>query len=164
MDEHAPPQPQRQRHDCGRSFNVDAFEKHAKICAKVFMSKKKTFDSKKARILGLAEQNGQDAVKIAREGLRNQRKDPPAGAQARQEGWWKLKMGRRKPRIPRSYARSTRGIESAEDWRPPLPPSIPSGPDPRLFPVPIAGGGLTLKQRIGTSLNVRISRRSPPGY
>ena len=71
------------------------------------MSKRKTFDSKKARILGLAEQNGQDAVKIAREGLRNQRKDPRAGAQARQ-GVVNLKMGRRKPRIPRSYARNAR--------------------------------------------------------
>ena len=44
---------------------------------KVFMSKRKAFDSKKSRILGLAEHNGQDAVKIAKDSLR---KDKQANA------------------------------------------------------------------------------------
>lgn len=34
---------------CGRKFNVSAMEKHLKICQKVFMQKRKVFDSKKMR-------------------------------------------------------------------------------------------------------------------
>jgi hypothetical protein len=36
---------------CGRKFNEDVFEKHAKVCKKVFQSKRKAFDSKKKRII-----------------------------------------------------------------------------------------------------------------
>jgi len=36
---------------CGRSFNVEALEKHAKICQKVFQSKRKKFDSSQQRQL-----------------------------------------------------------------------------------------------------------------
>jgi len=34
---------------CGRTFNEAAMEKHERICAKVFASKRKAFDSKGAR-------------------------------------------------------------------------------------------------------------------
>ena len=37
--------------ECGRKFNNDAFEKHAKICQKVFQSKRKAFDPKKQRVV-----------------------------------------------------------------------------------------------------------------
>lgn len=36
--------------DCGRKFNPSSFQKHAKICAKVFLQKRKVFDSKKMRV------------------------------------------------------------------------------------------------------------------
>ena len=36
---------------CGRRFNFEAFQKHSKICKKVFASKRKPFDSKKHRII-----------------------------------------------------------------------------------------------------------------
>lgn len=36
---------------CGRRFVESAYEKHSSICQKVFASKRKAFDSKKARII-----------------------------------------------------------------------------------------------------------------
>ncbi len=142
MGDYAPPQPQRQCHDCGRSFNVDAFEKHAKICAKVFMSKRKTFDSKKARIMGLAEQNGQEAVKIAKEGLRNQRRDPGGQGRSRAQrggGGGSNSKWAEESRAFRDAMRAAREVSKAQKTGAPLPPSIPSGPDPSLIPCPHCG-------------------------
>lgn len=51
--------------DCGRSFKPKAFLKHIKICKKVFMKKRKAFDSKKMRVVC----NEQEEL------LRNQKKD-----------------------------------------------------------------------------------------
>jgi hypothetical protein len=39
--------------DCGRKFNEKALERHVKICKKVFIDKRKVFDSKKMRIEGV---------------------------------------------------------------------------------------------------------------
>ncbi len=36
---------------CGRKFREEAYEKHSKVCKKVFASKRKTFDVKKQRII-----------------------------------------------------------------------------------------------------------------
>lgn len=36
---------------CGRKFKEEALEKHAKVCKKVFASKRKAFDMKKQRII-----------------------------------------------------------------------------------------------------------------
>jgi hypothetical protein len=36
--------------DCGRKFNSGPFEKHIKICKKVFQQKRKVFDSTKMRV------------------------------------------------------------------------------------------------------------------
>ena len=41
---------------CGRKFNVNSIKKHMKICKKVFQSKRKTFDSSKARTEGVIEE------------------------------------------------------------------------------------------------------------
>ena len=41
---------QRECPDCGRRFNPASFSKHIRICAKVFMQKRKVFDSKKMRV------------------------------------------------------------------------------------------------------------------
>lgn len=38
---------------CGRKFNANAIKKHIKICKKVFQSKRKVFDSSKARVDGI---------------------------------------------------------------------------------------------------------------
>ena len=43
-------QPQMECPDCGRKFNSIPFQKHIKICAKVFVQKRKVFDSQKMRI------------------------------------------------------------------------------------------------------------------
>jgi len=38
-------------HSCGRKFKDDVLPKHAKVCKKVFINKRKGFDTKKQRIL-----------------------------------------------------------------------------------------------------------------
>ena len=48
-------QPQKKCPDCGRMFNALPYERHVKICAKVFMQKAKVFDSKMMRIGDNAE-------------------------------------------------------------------------------------------------------------
>jgi hypothetical protein len=40
---------------CGRHFNPLSFEKHAKVCAKVFVQKRKVFDSSGMRIRAIPE-------------------------------------------------------------------------------------------------------------
>ena len=45
--------------ECGRRFNPTAYEKHVKVCKKVFQSQRKIFDSKKMRI-----QDNPELVKI----------------------------------------------------------------------------------------------------
>ena len=45
--------------DCGRTFNEIAYSKHSKICRKVFIQKRKVFDSKKARARGTELENFQ---------------------------------------------------------------------------------------------------------
>lgn len=42
----------RQCPDCGRKFNEVAYEKHVKVCKKVFIEKRKEFDSHKHRVEG----------------------------------------------------------------------------------------------------------------
>ena len=122
-EEYAPPQPQRQCPDCGRSFNEDAFGKHAKICQKVFMSKRKAFDSKKSRILGLAEQNGREAVKLAKEGLRRDR-TTGGGAGGRRGGGGNAKWAE-ESRAFREAMKAARGVTKALKSGAPLPPSVP---------------------------------------
>jgi len=41
--------------DCGRMFNEKPFKIHQRICAKVFKEKRKTFDSKNARLKSIAQ-------------------------------------------------------------------------------------------------------------
>jgi hypothetical protein len=41
---------------CGRSFNPTAYEKHAKVCSKVFVQKRKAFNSSNQRVDGAAKQ------------------------------------------------------------------------------------------------------------
>jgi endogenous inhibitor of DNA gyrase (YacG/DUF329 family) len=43
-------QPQHECPDCGRKFNAIPYQKHIKICAKVFLQKRKAFDSTKMRV------------------------------------------------------------------------------------------------------------------
>lgn len=54
--EQAEPQDLRECPSCGRKFNPQAFEKHAKVCRKVFQTKRRKFDSSKVRIPGEAQQ------------------------------------------------------------------------------------------------------------
>lgn len=58
-EEGAGDQPQMECPDCHRKFNPIPFAKHVKICAKVFLQKRKTFDSQKMRI-----QDNPELVKI----------------------------------------------------------------------------------------------------
>jgi hypothetical protein len=142
-EEYAPPQPQRQCPDCGRSFNENAFERHAKVCAKVFMSKRKTFDSKKARIMGLADQNGQDALQIAKEAARRERQSGNRGGGGGRGGGrgggGKGGKWEEESRAFRDAMKAARQFSKAEKSGAPLPAHVPSGPDPNLTPCPHCG-------------------------
>ena len=48
---------------CGRSFTATALKKHAKICAKVFLNKRKKFDTTKVRIEGIRDENAMPGYK-----------------------------------------------------------------------------------------------------
>mmetsp|Transcript_117582 Transcript_117582/g.332646 ORF Transcript_117582/g.332646 Transcript_117582/m.332646 type:complete len:327 (+) Transcript_117582:230-1210(+) len=107
-DEGPPPGPLVQCEDCGRSFAEAALERHQKICKKVFMQKRKKFDSAANR-LGEFENANQlisNAKKIEKEVEKVKAaeeqpggKNPPGpggkategGAKAKQMPKWKIK-------------------------------------------------------------------------
>lgn len=45
-------QPMHQCPSCGRQFNGTAYPKHVKVCEKVFVAKRKAFNSQAARVEG----------------------------------------------------------------------------------------------------------------
>ena len=58
VPEYAAPEQQQQSRGCGRTFNLKAFARHAKICKKVFQEKRKEFDSQSARLAGTGANPG----------------------------------------------------------------------------------------------------------
>ena len=70
-------QPQLECPDCHRKFNPVPYEKHIKICAKVFLQKRKTFDSQKMRI-----QDNPELVKILTTAQKEEKKKAQKAAAA----------------------------------------------------------------------------------
>lgn len=128
---------QKQCPDCGRRFNPTPFEKHVKICQKVFLQKRKAFDSSKMRTAGDEELQQIQAQK-ARAG--GKKRGMAAAAEERAipkqkgEGKWKQQSN-----ALREAMRAARLQAQAEKNGDPLPPSVPSAPDPSLVPCPHCG-------------------------
>jgi len=87
QDEH---QILRECRSCGRSFNDQALAKHQKICKKVFIQKRKEFDSQGTRIV--SEEQYRNLPKVNRE-IEKAKKismSPPKRGKGQQMSKWKL--------------------------------------------------------------------------
>lgn len=73
--------------DCGRKFNSDAFEKHSRVCKKVFVSKRKVFDSKEQREVEGAQPT---TTRPAPSGKRINPAIPPKGSKEGKASKWKM--------------------------------------------------------------------------
>lgn len=62
------------RHGCGRKFNENALGKHEKICKRVFMQKRRKFDSKGQREVAEEQKELQKASKAIQESIDNKKK------------------------------------------------------------------------------------------
>ncbi len=130
--------------DCGRKFIPSAFAKHVKICAKVFMQKRKKFDSTKQRLQGegvdpelkkVYEKSKKQEMKAQKMGAAPKKhEEQPVGGAGGGESKWKQQSSafREAMKAAREYAKAK---ERGEE---PPPPMI-SAPDPSLIPCPNCG-------------------------
>lgn len=135
--------------DCGRKFNSGPYQKHIKICAKVFLQKRKQFDSKKMRI-----QDNPELVKILNQknktapgGVRGSRANPKAASAAVSHneqavaggGGGKKADWKQQSEAFREAMKAARQVSKAIATGAPLPPPVASAPDPSLMPCPHCG-------------------------
>lgn len=146
--------------DCGRKFNPIPYEKHVKICGKVFQQKRKVFDSTKMRVnhdpelAKLALQAKKAEKRQAAKGAtasfnENQpiRANKPAAAAAAAASASKPQMGgasaadkaakwKEQSNAFREAMKAARQVTKAIASGGPLPEYVPSAPDPSLIPCP----------------------------
>lgn len=135
--------PQHQCPDCGRKFNDIAYSKHVKICKKVFIQKRKAFDSTKMRI-----GDNQELVKIFTKAQKEERKQQmlaqkqgnkkaaPVEEQA-VGGGDKASKWKEESKKFRDAMKAAREYNKAKESGAPLPPPpVASGPDLSLTPCP----------------------------
>ena len=136
--------PQMECPDCGRKFNEGPYQKHIKICAKVFQQKRKAFDSKKMRIMAIAEQ-APEVLKLAKLSSKEQAKhDRQEKANANKRGQEApVKSGEsgkskwaEQSRQFREAMKASRAVTQAIATGGPLPEYRPSAPDPSLIQCP----------------------------
>lgn len=144
---------------CGRKFNVTPYAKHIKICEKVFIKKRKVFDSTKMRIQGvdpelekILAQAAKDAAKQAAlekrnaaKGGQNQavpvNKKPQAAAASGGGGGDGGATGKWKDQSNafREAMKAARQYSKAVAEGKPLPPPVASAPDASLILCPTCG-------------------------
>ena len=127
--------------DCGRKFNSTAYPKHVKICKDVFIKKRKAFDMAQKRVEGNPEllqilkkkekEEKMKALKAAKAGnaAASNREETPVGGTQQQK--WKQQS-----EAFRQALREARKAQQAQAEGRPLPPAMPSAPDPSLVPCP----------------------------
>lgn len=98
--------------DCGRKFNPDAFDKHSRVCKKVFASKRKVFDSKEQR----GAEGAQNAApsRPAPPGRRINPAIPPKGAKEGKSSKWKMQSEQFRANL-RAAKLSEEGGQAYED-------------------------------------------------
>jgi hypothetical protein len=135
--------PQHECPDCGRKFNEIAFSKHVKICRKVFVQKRKAFDSTKMRI-----GDNQELVKIFTKAQKEEKKQQMLAqkqANKRQDeqavgGGDKASKWKEQSKAFREAMKAAREYSKAKESGAPLPPPpVASAPDPSLIPCPHCG-------------------------
>lgn len=131
---------QKQCPDCGRKFNPIPFEKHIKICAKVFKEKRKTFDSKKMRIESVAAENP-DFKKVLNQQKKMDRRQKQSGkendralAASAKKAKWKADS-----EAFRAALRAGKAVAKAQATGGPMPEYVESAPDPSFIPCPNCG-------------------------
>jgi hypothetical protein len=137
--------PQCECPDCGRKFNEKAFEKHVKICAKVFLQKRKKFDSTKQRIAG--EGADPELKKYVLEKRKEEAKAKKSGVAPNKtdndnrpvEGAGGLPKWKQQSKGFREAMKQAREYTKAKESGAPLPPPVASAPDPSLIPCPHCG-------------------------
>jgi len=153
--------------DCGRKFNPTAYEKHVKVCKKVFQSQRKIFDSKNMRI-----HDNPELVKILTQKEREEGKGKGKGKSKNAEGRSVLLKNttlssinssnqdthhhhhrggivvggqQQQPKwkadseLFRQMMKNARDTSKAMAEGRPLPPPVMSAPDPSLVPCPHCG-------------------------
>eukprot|EP01036_Dinobryon_divergens_P022146 gene22146-30382_t len=153
-------QPQMECPDCGRKFNSIPFQKHIKICAKVFVQKRKVFDSQKMRI-----QDNPELVKIITKAQKDEKRKAQGRSQQQQQQMpvqQQVAQGRPNKPAPASSDAGESAANKAAKWKEqseafraamkaakefnkavatgaPLPPPVISAPDSSLIPCPHCG-------------------------
>lgn len=133
IEEDAPVGEQLECPDCGRKFNPIPYEKHVKICAKVFQQKRKAFDSAKMRIEAIPE-----LVEIKSKEKRTGNKKKPVAKQApaddRPINGTKQAKWKEQSEAFRAAMKAARQYSDAVKTGAPLPPPpVASAPDPSLI-------------------------------
>jgi hypothetical protein len=131
--------------DCGRKFNSGPYERHVKICKKVFVEKRKVFDSKAMRI-----EDNPELVKILKETEKKEKiakkkgtaaaVGPAAAAAAAKKDKWRADS-----EAFRDAMKAARAMTKALETGGPLPEYVPSAPDPSLVPCPHCGRSFNQK-------------------
>jgi len=120
--------------NCGRRFRQEALTRHAKICEKVFLQKRKAFDSKRMRT-----QDNPELVSIVssskkQASTRSSVDNSSSGGGGGGGGKWKSESN-----AFREAMRNARETAQCVQLGLPLPPPIASAPDPSLIPCPHCG-------------------------
>ncbi len=120
--------------DCSRQFSAIPFQKHVKICAKVFIQKRKAFDSAKMRTIeAVAELQSQQAATAKRKGGNKAKKDSAAAdatSAPRKKKWVE------ESNALREAMKMARAVQQAQACGAPLPAMVPSAPDSSLIQCP----------------------------
>ena len=111
--------------DCGRKFNANAYEKHVKICKKVFINSRKQFDMTKQRI------QDDEQLRILQD--TKKKKDAKNNASEKSTKW------KNQSQAFREAMKAARDVSHAISTGAPLPPPTISAPDPSLIPCPHCG-------------------------
>jgi uncharacterized C2H2 Zn-finger protein len=146
----APPE-LKQCPDCGRKFNPISYAKHTKNCKKVFQTKRKAFDMKKARIgEAIQKQGGSNSsssygsrnsrnsrAKERGGGREKERKLPSAGNSKWKQQSSALREAMKQSRMVAKYQKEGRLHE--------LPAMAPAAVDPSFVPCPHCGRSFNQK-------------------
>lgn len=132
---------------CSRRFNPAPFEKHVKICEKVFVEKRKAFDSSKMRIEANPDlkefiQETKGPVGRTRKGAKATASSAPSerrqtsAAAATIASDAASKKWKNDSNAFRAAMKNAREVTAAIAKGEPLPPPLPSAPDSSLVPCP----------------------------
>lgn len=117
---------------CGRTFSEEAFGRHVGICEKVFIRKRKVFDS--AQMRRVEDENGVTAAPQPKKGKAakpSSSSSSSAADSSKQQSKWRAQSEQFRQAL-RSAKETSEAIASGA----PLPPPVMSAPDPSLIQCP----------------------------